>query len=100
MSDSVVSIHSASGTLAKQVIQQAPEGMLIAPVWKRISLYARHPSDNHCAIIHHSIARWATDYCRVIAIQLFFRRTKVYCILFDELGDLFCFILALFQIHW
>ena len=28
-----------------------------------------------------------TDYCRVIAIQLFFRRTKVYCILFDELGD-------------
>ena len=53
------------------------------------SLYARHPSDNHCSIIHHSIARWATDYCRVIAIQLFFRRTKVYCILFDELGDLF-----------
>ena len=39
MSDSVVSIHSASGTLAKQVIQQAPEGMLIAPVWKRIAAF-------------------------------------------------------------
>ena len=39
MAEDVVSIHSGAGTLAQQVMAQAPEGMLIAPVWKRVAAF-------------------------------------------------------------
>ena len=39
MADSAVSIHQGSGTLAQAVLSSAPEGMLIAPIWKRVSAF-------------------------------------------------------------
>jgi hypothetical protein len=39
MADSAVSIHQGSGTLAQAVLSSAPEGMLIAPVWKRVAAF-------------------------------------------------------------
>mgnify|MGYP000093386467 CR=1 FL=1 len=39
MADSAVSIHQGSGTLAQAVLSSAPEGMLIAPVWQRVSAF-------------------------------------------------------------
>ncbi len=39
MADSAVSIHQGSGTLAQAVLSSAPEGMLIAPIWKRAAAY-------------------------------------------------------------
>ena len=38
MAESPVSLHSGGGTLA-QALASAPEGMLIAPVWKRIAAF-------------------------------------------------------------
>lgn len=37
MAESPVSLHQGGGTLAQAVLASAPEGMLIAPVWKRIA---------------------------------------------------------------
>ena len=34
MAESPVSLHSGGGTLAQAVLASAPEGMLIAPVWR------------------------------------------------------------------
>ena len=39
MADDIVSVHQGSGTLAQAVLASAPEGMLIAPVWKRVAAY-------------------------------------------------------------
>ncbi|MAI40682.1 MAG: hypothetical protein CMA09_05240 [Euryarchaeota archaeon] len=39
MADSPVSVHQGSGTLAQAVLSTAPEGMLIAPAWKRAAAY-------------------------------------------------------------
>lgn len=39
MADSPVSVHQGSGTLAQAVLSSAPEGMLIAPAWKRSAAY-------------------------------------------------------------
>ncbi|MDA7846150.1 RDD family protein [Euryarchaeota archaeon] len=39
MADSPVSVHQGGGTLAQAVLASAPEGMLIAPVWKRVAAY-------------------------------------------------------------
>ena len=39
MADSPVSIHQGGGTLAQAVLSSAPEGMLIAPVWKRVAAF-------------------------------------------------------------
>ena len=39
MADSPVSLHQGGGTLAQAVLASAPEGMLIAPIWKRISAF-------------------------------------------------------------
>ena len=39
MAESPVSLHSGGGTLAQAVLASAPEGMLIAPVWKRIAAF-------------------------------------------------------------
>ena len=39
MADSPVSLHQGGGTLAQAVLATAPEGMLIAPVWKRIAAF-------------------------------------------------------------
>jgi uncharacterized RDD family membrane protein YckC len=37
MSDSPVTVHKGGGTLAQQAVSAtAPEGMLIAPIWKRV----------------------------------------------------------------
>lgn len=39
MAEDIVSVHQGSGTLAQAVLASAPEGMLIAPVWKRVAAY-------------------------------------------------------------
>ena len=39
MADSPVSVHQGTGTLAQAVLSSAPEGMLIAPAWKRAAAY-------------------------------------------------------------
>ena len=39
MADSPVSLHQGGGTLAQAVLASAPEGMLIAPIWKRIAAF-------------------------------------------------------------
>jgi hypothetical protein len=39
MAESPVTVYQG-GTLAQQVIQSAPEGMLIAPIWRRIAAFA------------------------------------------------------------
>ena len=39
MSESPVSLHQGGGTLAQAVLASAPEGMLIAPIWKRIAAF-------------------------------------------------------------
>ena len=39
MAESPVAVYQG-GTLAQQVLQSAPEGMLIAPVWRRIAAFA------------------------------------------------------------
>ena len=39
MAESPVSLHQGGGTLAQVVLASAPEGMLIAPVWKRIAAF-------------------------------------------------------------
>ena len=39
MAESPVSLHQGGGTLAQAVLASAPEGMLIAPVWKRIAAF-------------------------------------------------------------
>lgn len=39
MAESPISLHQGGGNLAQAVLQNAPEGMLIAPVWKRITAY-------------------------------------------------------------
>ena len=39
MAESPVSLHQGSGTLAQAVLASAPEGMLIAPIWKRIAAF-------------------------------------------------------------
>lgn len=39
MADSAVSLHQGGGTLAQAVLATAPEGMLIAPVWKRVAAF-------------------------------------------------------------
>ncbi len=39
MADDVVSVYQGGGTLAQAVLNSAPEGMLIAPVWKRIAAF-------------------------------------------------------------
>ena len=39
MADSPVTVYQG-GTLAQQVLSSAPEGMLIAPVWRRVTAFA------------------------------------------------------------
>ena len=39
MAESPVSLHQGGGTLAQAVLASAPEGMLIAPIWKRIAAF-------------------------------------------------------------
>ncbi|HII30691.1 MAG TPA: hypothetical protein HA320_01405, partial [Candidatus Poseidoniaceae archaeon] len=39
MAESPVTVYQG-GTLAQQVLSSAPEGMLIAPVWRRIAAFA------------------------------------------------------------
>ena len=39
MAESPVTVYQG-GTLAQQVLSNAPEGMLIAPVWRRIAAFA------------------------------------------------------------
>ena len=39
MADNPVTVYQG-GTLAQQVLSSAPEGMLIAPVWRRIAAFA------------------------------------------------------------
>ena len=39
MAESPVSMHQGGGTLAQAVLATAPEGMLIAPIWKRIAAF-------------------------------------------------------------
>lgn len=39
MADDPISIHQGQGTLAQTIIASAPEGMLIAPAWKRVAAY-------------------------------------------------------------
>jgi uncharacterized RDD family membrane protein YckC len=39
MADDVVEVYQGGGTLAQAVLGSAPEGMLIAPVWKRIAAF-------------------------------------------------------------
>tara|TARA_B100000767_G_scaffold272995_1_gene302006 strand:- start:823 stop:1395 length:573 start_codon:yes stop_codon:yes gene_type:complete len=39
MADNAVGIYQGSGTLAQAVLSSAPEGMLIAPVWKRVAAF-------------------------------------------------------------
>jgi len=39
MAEDIVRVHQGSGTLAQAVLASAPEGMLIAPVWKRVAAY-------------------------------------------------------------
>ena len=39
MAERPVSLHQGGGTLAQAVLASAPEGMLIAPVWKRIAAF-------------------------------------------------------------
>ena len=39
MAESPVSLHQGGGTLAQAVLAGAPEGMLIAPIWKRIAAF-------------------------------------------------------------
>ena len=39
MADSPVGIYQGGGTLAQAVLSSAPEGMLIAPVWKRVAAF-------------------------------------------------------------
>lgn len=39
MADEAVTVYQGSGTLAQAVLSSAPEGMLIAPVWKRVAAF-------------------------------------------------------------
>ena len=39
MADSPVGIYQGTGTLAQAVLSSAPEGMLIAPMWKRVAAF-------------------------------------------------------------
>ena len=39
MAEEAVSIHQGHGTLAQSIIANAPDGMLIAPAWKRAVAY-------------------------------------------------------------
>ena len=39
MADDVVEVYQGGGTLAQAVLGSAPEGMLSAPVWKRIAAF-------------------------------------------------------------
>ena len=39
MAENPVTVYQG-GTLAQQVLSSAPEGMLIAPVWRRIAAFA------------------------------------------------------------
>ena len=39
MADDIVEVYQGGGTLAQAVLGSAPEGMLIAPVWKRICAF-------------------------------------------------------------
>ena len=39
MADDAVSIYQGGGTLAQAVLSSAPEGMLIAPAWKRVAAF-------------------------------------------------------------
>lgn len=39
MAESAVGLYQGGGTLAQAVLASAPEGMLIAPVWKRVAAY-------------------------------------------------------------
>ena len=39
MADSVVDLHQGGGNLAQNILQQAPEGMLIAPAVKRLGAF-------------------------------------------------------------
>ena len=39
MADSPVTVYQG-GTLAQQALSSAPEGMLIAPVWRRVTAFA------------------------------------------------------------
>ena len=39
MADDAVTVYQGGGTLAQAVLNSAPEGMLIAPVWKRIAAF-------------------------------------------------------------
>ena len=39
MAEDPVSIHQGHGTLAQSVVANAPEGMLIAPAWRRAVAY-------------------------------------------------------------
>ena len=39
MAEEVVSIHQGQGTLAQSILANAPDGMLIAPAWKRAVAY-------------------------------------------------------------
>lgn len=39
MADEAVTVYQGGGTLAQAVLSSAPEGMLIAPVWKRVAAY-------------------------------------------------------------
>jgi len=39
MADKLVEVYQGGGTLAQAVLGSAPEGMLIAPVWKRICAF-------------------------------------------------------------
>ena len=39
MAESPVGLYQGGGTLAQAVLASAPEGMLIAPVWKRVAAY-------------------------------------------------------------
>ena len=39
MADSPVNLYQGGGTLAQAVLASAPEGMQIAPIWKRVAAY-------------------------------------------------------------
>ena len=39
MAEDPVGLYQGGGTLAQAVLASAPEGMLIAPVWKRVAAY-------------------------------------------------------------